>query len=474
MRIRTSGLVLAVALAATTAYSGETVPMFRYDPAHTGVSSARPVVFAGLAWRFQTGGKVRSTPAVADGLAVFGSEDGFLYAADLATGAERWKVKLGGDVSGSPAIAGKEVVVLGPDGVLRALDLQSGATLWTLATGPDLPFVGDPRAFDLFVSSPTIADGTVYVGSGDGKVYAVDLATGKPRWAHATGHRVRSTPAVADGGVYVGSFDGKVYCLDATTGTERWTFATGDAVQSSPAVVDGVVVFGSRALAVFGLDAKSGHLLWRRHHSGSWVLGSAAVAGGHAVIGGSDSHLLESLDLRTGVPAWSVDTGARILGSPTIAGNVVLYGAEDFRAHAADLATGLGLSMEFTEAAVYGSIVLVDGMALVGSDDDHLYAFRTQPATALPAPPSQELLRAAAGRYRTESGEEFRLSDQLGRLRIDYAHYPPALANLLPDGSFSCPYLFGIGGRLVRENGQPASALALCFFGQEAEAKRIE
>ena len=36
-------------------------------------------------------------------------------------------------------------------------------------------------------------------------------------------------------------------------------------------------------------------------------------------------------------PLWSVDTGARLLGSPTVAGDVVVYGAEDFRVHVADV-----------------------------------------------------------------------------------------------------------------------------------------
>jgi eukaryotic-like serine/threonine-protein kinase len=484
IRVRDSKLLRAAALAAGTVAAfvvlagptrAEEAPtMFRYDASHTGVSAHTPVVFDGMAWRFRTGGKVRSTPAVAEGLAVFGSEDGYLYAVSLADGAERWKVRLGGDVSGSAAIAGNRVVILGPDGALLALDLHSGRTLWSLPTGPDVPFAGDPRGFDLFLSSPTIAQGIVYVGGGDGKVRAVDLATGQPRWAHTTGHRVRSSPAVADGRVFVGSFDGKVYCLDAATGAERWTFATGDAVQSSPAVAGGLVFVGSRALAVYALDAATGRLVWRRPHSGSWILASAAVDDGKVVIGGSDSHLLECLDARTGAPLWSVDTGARLLGSPTIAGNVVLYGAEDFRAHVADLASGLGLAMEFTEAAVYGSLVLTDGLALVGSDDDHLYAFRTRPAPPLPGPPGRELLEAAVGRYRTDSGEEYTLSVHQGRLRIDYCHYPPGLVILNADGSFSCPYLFGMTGRLVREPGRPASALVITAYGPEVTARRVQ
>lgn len=448
--------------------------MFRSDAAHTGRSSLAPVVVRGMAWRFKTGGKVRSTPAVTKDLAVFGSEDGSLRAIALANGAERWRIALNGDVTGSPAIVGDRVVMLGPDGVLRALALQDGHLLWSYATGPDLPFPGDPRVFDMFTSSPVIADGAVFVGAGDGKVHAVDLATGRQRWSHSTGHRVRSSPAVADGRVFVGSFDGRVYCLDALTGQERWHFDTGDVVQSSPAVAEGLVFFGSRSMAVFAVDAASGRLVWRRPHSGSWILGSPAVASGKVVIGGSDSHRLEALDMRTGVPAWSVDVGARILGSPAIAGNVVLYGAEDYRVHAADLETGLGLTWEFTEAALYGSVVLTDGLVLVGSDDNHLYAFRTEPIFPMQDEASPDLLGAAAGRYATDAGEEYVLSVHQGRLRIDYAHYPPGLAIVKADGSFSSPYFFGMRGRIERQPGRPASALALSLFGQEMRAKRVE
>jgi hypothetical protein len=64
-------------------------------------------------------------------------------------------------------------------------------------------------------SSPAIgADGTVYVGSYDTKVYALDGATGQKRWEFTTGDWVYSSPAIgADGTVYVGSDDNKVYAL---------------------------------------------------------------------------------------------------------------------------------------------------------------------------------------------------------------------------------------------------------------------
>ena len=64
-------------------------------------------------------------------------------------------------------------------------------------------------------SSPAIgADGTVYVGSDDKNVYALDGATGAKKWEFKTGGGVRSSPAIgADGTLYIGSIDKKVYAI---------------------------------------------------------------------------------------------------------------------------------------------------------------------------------------------------------------------------------------------------------------------
>lgn len=448
--------------------------MFRYSPTHAAQLEAAPLELAGMAWRFRTGGQIRSTPAVAQGLAIVGSNDGSVYAVELKSGKERWKVVLGGDVSSSPAIAGEQVIVMAPDGRLLALRLADGSTSWSLATGPDISFGEDGRACDLWVSSPTIAGDLIYVGGGDGKVHAVELATGVERWAFATRHRVRATPAVADGVVYVGSFDGHMYALDARTGALKWKFQSGDSLQSSAAVADGLVFFGGRSLAVFALDAKTGAQQWRRPHSGSWIVSSPALADGKVIIGGSDSHVLEALEAKTGEPVWSLNVGARVIGSPTVAGKTVLYGSEDWRVYTVDLDTGLGRSIDLTEGAVYSSIVLSGDLALVGSDDRHLYAYHTRPAKPAATTASAELLAAMAGRYRTPGGDVFTLVPHLGRLRTEYCTYPPAETTVREDGTFDCAMLWGTTGRVQREPGKPVSALQLNLFGTETVATRID
>ena len=97
-------------------------------------------------------------------------------------------------------------------------------------------------------SSPAVADGKVYVGSDDAKVYCLDALTGTKIWSYTTGGGVDSPPAVAGGKVYVGSYDSNVYCLRASDGAKIWNYTTGGPmgyVYSSPAVADGKVYVGS-------------------------------------------------------------------------------------------------------------------------------------------------------------------------------------------------------------------------------------
>jgi hypothetical protein len=98
-----------------------------------------------------------------------------------------------------------------------------------------------------------VADGTVYIWTSKGTVYALDASDGSRDWTAGTGTVTLSSPAVIDGTLYVGSDDGNVYALDAAEGTRRWAFETGDIVISSPAVVGGTVYVGSNDGKIYAL-----------------------------------------------------------------------------------------------------------------------------------------------------------------------------------------------------------------------------
>lgn len=103
----------------------------------------------------------------------------------------------------------------------------------------------------------------MYVGCRDNKVYAVD-PQGNKKWVFPTGGYVDSSPAIApDGTIYAGSVDKKLYAINPADGTKKWEYTTLGMVISSPAVAaDGTVIFGSDDGWVYAVEPISGNLKW--------------------------------------------------------------------------------------------------------------------------------------------------------------------------------------------------------------------
>lgn len=141
---------------------------------------------------------------------------------------------------------------------------------------------------------PVVAGGAVYFGSSaDGKVYALDAASGKQRWTYCTDAPVRFAPAVWKDSVFVVSDDGHLYCLTAKDGKLLWKKRGGPdgrmilgndrmvsrwPARGGPAVVDGVVYFAagiwpSEGIYLHALDADTGKVVWTNDSSGSIYMG---------------------------------------------------------------------------------------------------------------------------------------------------------------------------------------------------------
>jgi len=338
---------------------GEDAAMFRANPQRTGVYQAAGVPrFSAVKWKFHTGGYVISSPAVADGVVYVGSTDHNLYAVDAASGTLKWKFPTKSRVMSSPAVAGGLVYFESYDGNLYAVDAGTGKEKWHFATGGERRFAAKhlhggmppsetmPDPFDVYLSSPAIADGVVYFGSGDTNVYALDAVSGQLKWKFATGDVVHASPAVADGMVFIGSWDTYFYALDAATGQQKWRFKTGEdpdihnqtGIQSSAAVADGMVYFGCRDSNFYALDEHTGEKKWAYNNKGSWVVGSPAVRDGKVYFSTSDSGMFYGLDAKTGAVLFSLSSQKwPMFSSPAIAGNMAYIGTHSGKLWAVDL-----------------------------------------------------------------------------------------------------------------------------------------
>ncbi len=193
-------------------------------------------------------------------------------------GTLKWSFSTGAPIHSSPTVVDGTVYVGSRDYKLYALDAETGVKLWEFETESRVE------------SSPTVVNGVVYFGSNDGRLYALDARTGRKLWDYRTRYPIKSSPAVADGIVYFGSTDYYIYTLDAVTGTNLWHFETGGWVTSSPAVANGILYFGSMDGRFYALNAQSGRFRLRFRLFAS-ILSSPAVSDGIAYINSGDGYL---------------------------------------------------------------------------------------------------------------------------------------------------------------------------------------
>ena len=176
----------------------------------------------------------------------------------------RWKFTTGGGVVSTPSIADGRVYVGSQDKNIYCLDARDGKFLWSFATEARIK------------SSPAVVNKKVYVGPDDGNVYCLNTIDGSLIWETYAGGFVethfdavtgiRSSPIVVNGRVYVGSLDTKLYCLDANNGEIKWTYETQGPISSSPAVSDGAVYFTSQepsSGALYKINAITGEFIWK-------------------------------------------------------------------------------------------------------------------------------------------------------------------------------------------------------------------
>ncbi|MEM6794164.1 MAG: PQQ-binding-like beta-propeller repeat protein [Acidobacteriota bacterium] len=219
-------------------------------------------------------------------------------------------------------------------------------------------------------SSPTLWRDLVLVGSFDGRLFAVERASGELRWQKKTGGLVRASPSVANGAVYFGSDDDFFYALEAASGEELWRYALGPGgQQSSAAIDDGTVYFGAFDRHVYALDAASGELRWRTE-TGGGILSSPAVADGRVLIGSMDG-ALHALDAATGERLWRFDgqDGAPVFASPTVAGSAVYIGSFDDHLYALDASSGEEKWRLRTGGDVFSTAAFWNGRLYFGADD---------------------------------------------------------------------------------------------------------
>ena len=271
-------------------------------------------------WRFATGRQVYSAPAVSDGVVYLASTDSRLYALDAATGEEQWRFQAVGGSWASPVVSDGTVFFTASDGHLYALDATTGEERWRFE-------LFGPRQLDANSFgrgtwlSPSVHDGTVYAGSLDWHLYAIDAATGQEKWRFKTKGAVWGSPAISDGMVYFGSNDLNLYAVDAATGVERWKFRSHWPLRASPVVFNNTVIF--QRGYVHGLDSATGEEKWRTEIIAQGSAAQPIASGGNGLVYLTGRGDIYALDPETGAMWWEKDVEGSPSGYLTVEDNAL-------------------------------------------------------------------------------------------------------------------------------------------------------
>eukprot|EP00045_Choanoeca_perplexa_P000865 m.16630 g.16630 ORF g.16630 m.16630 type:complete len:371 (+) comp10594_c0_seq1:81-1193(+) len=314
-----------------------------------------------IAWTFKTGDMVTGSPLLTANAVIIGSNDGKLYSIDRSSGAQNWAYDTGAAVSasGSPTLSddGQFVYVGSASGAILKIAVDSGTLGDSYMTG------------DLINSAPAVGpDGQVYIGSGDGNlwaftkdlgflwrfktsnivqgsasisddgstvffggvdmnIYSLNAKDGSLNWNVSTTGRIKGSPAVGNGLIFIGNYEDKtMFALKQSDGSKVWTFVAGDFIYSAPALSsDGrTLYFTSTDSYAYALDAATGNQLWKFGTQG-YVDSSIAIVGDGTVVFGSADGAVRGLDASKGTAVWSVNTTATIESSPAVDSSGSVY-----------------------------------------------------------------------------------------------------------------------------------------------------
>lgn len=209
-------------------------------------------------WHKALQGGIYSTPAT-DGKHLFVGDDvGVMYSLDLKSGKNNWTFDTGMRIVGSPAVSEGVVVFGSANYKIYGLNATTGKELWHITTNQAV------------MGAATIHDGVAYIGGGDGRMFAIDIHTGKIKWTFdQLKNYVLTRPLIYRDKVYFGCWDTYLYALNLADGSLAWKWNNGKTnPKLSPASVwpvaaDGKIFITAPDRYFTCLDAETGNVVWR-------------------------------------------------------------------------------------------------------------------------------------------------------------------------------------------------------------------
>lgn len=229
-----------------------------------------------------------------------------------------------------PVVADGVVYFGAWDGFVYALAADSGECLWDFETN------------DRIIAGVVLNSNRLYVPSTDGNLYVLNAETGE-EVDHTHIGDVWSTPALADGTLYLGTMEGHLRALNAATLEDAWdsTFDASAGLLTDPTPVNGDIIVGGIGETLYAVDAATGEQKWEFGDASNWYWGEPLVDEAAGVIYATNlDNGIYAINAETGEPIWEFKGGALFRGGAVMAGNTIFAVDDDGLAWALDAANG--------------------------------------------------------------------------------------------------------------------------------------
>lgn len=169
---------------------------------------------------------------------------------------------------------GNNTIFIAYDKTITALDIATGKKSYLEYS----EFKGKS-----FSSAPYFCDNSIFIGSEDGHVHELTLAKQdniaflQKKWSFAAQDAVTTTPICANDTLYFGSADGNMYAIDFARRRLKWNVKTGGAIHCRPTIHKDAIYFGNDDRQIYAVDL-NGKPLWRKQLTGK-VIASPTVIG---------------------------------------------------------------------------------------------------------------------------------------------------------------------------------------------------
>jgi outer membrane protein assembly factor BamB len=246
------------------------------------------------------------------------SYDHKLYSVNPANGQSTWTTPpdLHNRLIASPLILGSTIYQPSADGKVYAVNLADGVVIssFVVSTGTD-PLWAQPVTYE--------GCGCIYIAAMNHKVYKFDTSTGtKVGESEDLNGSIVGTPAVgADGTLYTGTFDNELVALNGNDLSVKWRFSTQNWVWAGPALDNGILYFGDLSGYLYGLNEADGTQVWRVQPKNSIV--DTPLVNGNMIYLTTESDTLFTIST-SGEVLNSTVVGGVIYTSPEIAGDKIL------------------------------------------------------------------------------------------------------------------------------------------------------